>query len=487
MGILREWIQRLWGTLHPRRRDADLEEELRLHLELAAEDARHRGLPAGGAVRAARIRSGGARQAMDALRDQRGLPWLEDVLRDLQYGLRALRRKPMFASVAILTLALGIGANTALFTIMRAVLFTTLPVERPEELVEVACFRVGAEGYDPCHASYPGFRTYVEAQRSLSGMFGFWPAGDLNADIDGSAELVRGLLLSGAAYGTLGLRPSAGRLLDTADDARGAPIVAVLSDQFWQRRFGRDPGVLGRTIRINNQVVTIVGVTPASFRGVSLDETPDVTLPLSTAETFRRRGSLTAGAAWWVRIVGRLAPGVSLERAQTELEPVYRRTLEQTLALLPREAQGSFRQFIEGYRFRLRPAEAGADSYLRGYLDRPLQILSAISLMVLVIACANLTGVQLSRTMERRKEFGIRLALGAGRTSLVRQVIVECLVLASIGGAAGLALGTWIGPTVLAMGAGASALRAVDVTPDAMVLAFTTVVSVACGLVVSIA
>lgn len=412
---------------------------------------------------------------------------LEILRQDLKYAARSLRRAPAFSFACVLTLALGIGANTALFTIVRGVILSPLPVDQPEELVEFACFRVGAEGYDPCQTSYPGFRTFLEEQNSLTGVFGFASVGELNAVVGDRAELVRGLLVSGWAYNTLGVRPVAGRLLDVQDDAPGAPLVAVLSEQFWMRRFGREAAIVGRTIRVNGEAVTIVGVTPSSFRGLGLDDVPDVTMALVAAEQFRRPGSLTAQAAWWVRIIGRLPPGANLEQAEAALAPTYHRTLQETAAALPPEAAAGFREFVKGFRFRLRPAATGADSYVRGTLERPMRILWGIVLIVLLIACTNMAGLLLSRAIDRRHEFGLRLALGAGRASLIRQVVLEAVILAALGGAMALAFSTWAGPALLALGAGERVLRAVDLRPDVAVFAFTGIVSLACGIGIGLA
>jgi hypothetical protein len=288
-------------------------------------------------------------QIEESVKDVRGR-WLEDFGKDVIYALRTLRRSPVFAFAAILTLGLGMGANSALMTVTRGVLASTLPVERPGELVELGCTNP-RNADDACRLHYPGFLLFRGRTDILSGAFAFAPTGDLAAGIDGRTEVVSGLFLSANAYAVLGLAPHAGRLFVPNDDEPGAAPVVVLSHQFWQRRFGGDASAIGRSLSLNNQTFTVIGVTPAAFRGLTVGTAPEVMLPVSNAEVLRRRGSLQARGSWWLYAMGRLNPGVSLKQAQMALAPTFAQTMRMTIEALPADA--GLKDFVAGFTFRI--------------------------------------------------------------------------------------------------------------------------------------
>ena len=468
-----------------RRSDEDFRREVEAHLALERDRLIDEGVPVEDARYVAARAFGNTAAARERFYESRRILWLDHLRQDVRYATRALRRSPVFAAAAILTLGLAIGANTALFTVTRGVLLKTLPVERPEELVEIGCINP-RNPEDACRTHYPGFLTFRAHADGPADIFAFAPTSDLAANIDGRAEVVGGLMLSGNAYAVLGINPQAGRLLTPADDEPGATLVAVLSHQFWRRRFGADPGVIGRTLRLDNRPVAIVGVTPPGFRGLTVGMAPDVMLPIGAADVFRRRGSLQSPAAWWVYMMGRLKPGTTLEQAQAALEPTFRATLRMTLDALPAEAAGGMRQFVSEFRFRVTPAAAGGISDFRRMLRRPLWILWGVVALIHLIACANLAGLLLSRTIDRQREFGVRLALGAGRARLARQVLTESLVLAFAGGAAGLAIAGSAASLALGLGAGEAGLRAVGVRPDPAVFGFAVLTSIATGLAIGL-
>ena len=309
MSTLREWVARLWGTLRPRRRDADLEEELRLHLELAADDERRRANSSAksraDAVRVAAIRSGGRAQAMEAVRDQRGLPWLADLARDVRYGLRGLRRNPLFASVAVLTLALGIGANTAIFALADAVILRPLPVNNPRDLVMLRQRGPSGDIFPFTSAAAEG----LGGSGVLAGLAAFRPAPGTHLSVNGETELVLTQSVSGNYHALLGVRAVVGRTLTEHDRD---PVV-VISHRYWQRRFAGDHSVIGRTLDMRGRSFTIVGVTPREFFGTQPGRHVDVTAPLS-AQTV----TMPANARW-LYLIGRLAPGVPREEARVAL------------------------------------------------------------------------------------------------------------------------------------------------------------------------
>jgi predicted permease len=453
MATLREWVTRVWGTFHPSRRDAELEAELRLHLELAAEDERRRANGSEDAGRAAAIRSGGMAQAMEAVRDQRGLPWLDDLARDLHYGLRALRRNPVFVSVAVLTLALGIGANTAIFSMADAVLFRTLPVSNPRDLVVL---RQRGPAGDIFPFTSAAAVDLAVSRDVLSGLAAFRPLLNTHVGVNGETELAHMQLVSGNYHAVLGIRAVIGRTLTEQD----REPVAVISHRYWQRRFAGEPDVVGRVLEMQGRSFTIVGVTPPEFFGTQPGRYIDVTAPLA-AQTMKMGPN-----ARWLYLVGRLAPGVSRERARDALRvpwthidtaPSSRSRPPVTLEL-----------------------DSGAQGLneLRREFSLPLRILMATVAVVLLVACANLAGLMIVRSSARQQEIAIRLSLGAARGRIVRQLLTESALLAAAGGAAGVALAYWMTNLLLAMMSRGRAPIVLDVAPNAHTLAFAAAVTI---------
>jgi predicted permease len=451
--VFREWLVRLWGTLRPRRRDADLEEELRVHLEMAAEDERHRVNSAEDARRAAVIRFGGMTQGLEAFRDARGLPWLSDLARDLRYGLRALRRNPMFTAVAVLTLALGIGANTAIFSLADAVLLRALPVSNPRELIMLRQRGPAGEIFPFTSAAAVALG---ESRDVLSGLAAFRPLLSTHVSVNGETELTHVQLVSGNYHGVLGVHAVVGRTLIDQD----REPVAVISHRFWQQRFAGDPNVAGRLLEMQGRSFTIVGVTPPEFFGTQPGRHIDVTAPLA-AQTMKMGPN-----ARWLYLVGRLAPGVSREQA--------------VAALRVRWAQ-----LAGAGPSRTRPSDAleldsGAQGLneLRRQFSLPLQILMSAVGVVLLVACANLAGLLIVRASARQQEIAVRLSLGAARGRIVRQLLTESALLAAAGGAAGIALAYWVTSLLLAMMSRGRAPIALVVAPNVRTLAFAAAVTI---------
>ncbi|MPZ20392.1 MAG: FtsX-like permease family protein [Luteitalea sp.] len=277
--------------------------------------------------------------------------------------------------------------------------------------------------------------------------------------------------------------PYLGRLLVRADDRTGAPLVAVLSHAYWQRQFGGDAAIIGQSIRLNQQPATIVGVTPPAFRGLTLGDEADVTVPLASADLFRGRGTIGNRNNWWLRVMIRRKPDVTMARVKQTLEPVFHRTVDEMLASAPPQFARGIREFAGQLRFDVRSAATGSASAFRQSLDRPLRILMGTVVIFLLIACANLAGLIASRTMSRSRGLSLRLALGATRSRLVRQTLAESVLLAAIGGALGLVVAQWVGPAFVQLLAGDAGLLAVDLRPDGWVLTFVGSVSVLTGVV----
>jgi predicted permease len=404
---------------------------------------------------------------------------------DVWYGFRMLRKNPGFTFVAVLTLALGIGANTAIFTLMEALLLKSLPVQDPQRLA-FAFVRYPSSDRNASF-SYPLYQQWRDENRSFSGLFTSTGISRYRMMVEGTEsvgpERVGTEKVSGNFFDVLGVPAVLGRTLTPDDDRLGNPQpVAVLSYGFWQRRFGLDPAVVGKTILLEDTAFTIVGVTPRGFSGFEVGGRPDLWLPIQA-------GPLVEGAHWaelltsadsqWLHIAGRLKPGVSAERARAELEVSYRRLVEAKAA---RDIPEKERAWFLKQRLELETGGAGY-SRLRWEFRRPLLILMAIVGLVLLVACANLAGLLLARGAARGRELGVRAALGAGRFILIRQLAVESLLLALAGGAAGLVVAQW-GAQLLAhyavrnYGSGVQ----LDLSPDLRVLTFTFVLSALAGV-----
>lgn len=424
---LREWVIRLRGTLRPRRGDCELEEELRLHLELAAEDARRRGDSPERAEREARIKAGGLARAMEDIRAQRGIPWLDDLLRDLRHGFHQLRRAPAFAGAAVISLALGIGANTAIFSFADALLLRPLAV--PDS---AAVLTVGST--DPSGGSLvASYREYVEIRdrgAGFAGLAGFTSAGAGFASEPGkSPRLSIGMLVSGNFFLVMGLEPQLGRdFLPEEDEVPGRDEVVILGHDLWQQEFGADPSILGRAVWLNGIPFTVIGVAPAGFTGLDQYTRVQFYAPLMMWPRLvndRNADPLEARSFRSLMTKGRLEPGVTIAEAQAELSGIGRD--------FEREHPDANRGRSLAVRTELQNRIAQAPP-----VAALLVMLSTLAASVLLVACANVAGLLASRAPVRAREIALRMAIGAGRLRVVRQLITESVLLSIIGGALGL-------------------------------------------------
>ena len=393
---------------------------------------------------------------------------METLFKDIRYGVRGLLKRPGFTAIAVVTLSLGIGANTAIFSVVNALLLRPPSgVEHAEQLVLATW---DSSGLGP---SYPDYVDYRDRSTAFTGLATFAPA-TLNLGASGEPERVAGALVSGNYFSVLGVKAAKGRTLLAEDDTQpGANPVTIVSDGFWRRRFNADPNIVGQTIRLNGYPYTVVGIAPAEFTGVETGRTTDIYLPLSMtaqADPALVEASKTRVARGWLRAFGRLKPGVSLEQAQSEMSGLAR-SLEQ-----------AFPDTNKDVSITLVP-NLGLGPKQRNEARNFAGLLAAVAALVLLIACANVANLLLARGQVRQKEIGIRLALGATRFRIVRQLLTESLLLSLIGGLLGTFLAFWLSdPLKKLISFGREQYVALNVSPDTRVLVFTLLVAVVTGL-----
>ncbi|MBO0800056.1 MAG: ABC transporter permease, partial [Blastocatellia bacterium] len=470
---LRGWLVRLFSLFNRGRREREFAEELESHLALHIEDNLRAGMSPEVARRQALIKLGGATLTQELQREQRGLPMLETLGHDLRFGLRMLRKNPGFSLIAILTLALGIGANTAIFTLLDKVLIRALPVAQPQQLV---AFVQDASG-TPAIFSYPLYAELRQSEEVLAGVMAY--ALQPFSLSDGQVtEHVIGQIVSGNYFAVLGVRPALGRFfLPEEDRTPNTHPVVVISHGLWRQRFGADPAVIGKTISVNAYRYNIIGVTPAEFTGTTRGTVSDVYVPLMMqAQTGPgREGWLENRHTGWLSLLGRLKPHVTRQQAEAALAtPVADAT--KNFSSKAGESLGD-------------PKKVMLMDGSRGHTDRvkdlslPLRLLMGVVGFVLLIACANVANLLLARASVRRKEIAVRLAIGASHRRIVRQLLTESTLLAALGGGAGLLVAYWITRVLLGFQQQTSRIpRSVDGSLDGRALAFTLGMSLLTGI-----
>ncbi|HKE29993.1 MAG TPA: ABC transporter permease [Bryobacteraceae bacterium] len=499
-------MRKLLNLLHGERMEQDLNRELRYHLDRRIHDFMGAGMSEAEARRQAALEFGGLAQIQEEVRDAWLWRWLRDLLQDLRYSARVLGTSPAFTATAVISLALGIGATTAIFSLINAVLLKMLPVKNPQELVLMQWAvpkgesPLGRRSYDGSASDVTGrfvgtsfsYQSYQRLRalgtgsgRPLSGILGFTDIGDVNVLANGEATLAYAQVVSANYFSLLGVQPAIGRTFLESDDKRGGAPVCVLTDAYWKRRFGGDRSIVGETIVINGVPVTVIGVAPPKFYGLEPGRQMDISLPLTTQPPIMPKWDQKIASLldepdhWWMLMMGRLNPGISASQAQARLEAVFQQSTEEGYKPRPKDR-------VVFARLDLAAGGSGI-AYLRRQFSRPLFILMGMVVLVLLIACANVANLLLARATARQREIGIRLSIGASRGRLIRQLLTESFLLAAAGAAAGCALAWW-GSRVLVMLISRSRYPVVlDLAPDLPLLAFAAGLCLLTGLLFGLA
>jgi predicted permease len=485
MGLLPLW-RRAIARLRRNRLDDQLADEIRLHLELRRQALIDDGCDPRGAEAEARRRFGNVLRRREDSRDQWGFRAIDAFLQDVRFGVRLLRRSPMFSVVAVLSLAIGIGATSAVFSLADALLFRKLPVEAPDDLT---LFQWRSGPRDPAPSLSGNSRgdatmnvstsfslpTFMALRREAAGaarVFGFAKlGGDVDVTIGRESDIASAQFVSGNYYSTLGVHPAAGRLLVDSDDQLAASPAAVISHAFWVRRFGASPGAVGTIMTINRLPVTIVGVAPKGFQGtLELGDSPSLSLPLALRPAIDTRGQWTSPSMWWVLVMARLEPGVTPDALQSALDAVLKRSVAEGVPDLASH---------ELPRLELLPGARGLDE-VRASGRNPLSIMASVVIVVLLVACANIANLLLVRGTARRREVALRSAIGASRGRLVRQLLTESIVLAILGSIGGLLVASSIAAALLPA-VNVSSIDAFDIRTDWRLFAFTALIAGGCS------
>jgi predicted permease len=492
--MLSDLLLRLRSLFKHKAVEKDLNDELGFHFDRLVEQHLKAGLSLQEAQRRARIEFGGRDQVREECRDARGTQFLESLIQDFKFNLRMLSKSPGFTSIAVLTLALGIGANTAIFSVLESVVIRSLPVEHPDQLLvltdpDTHGTSFGSQGGRRSQLAYSEFQYLRDHNDVFSDIFAAdssLPELDVRIGDSKSGnqekQQARVKLVSGGYFSTLGVKPAAGRVFTKeVDGARGSAPVAVVSYHLWKQGYGLNPAILGKMIQIHQTSFAIIGVAPPSFFGETVGESPDIWVPMAMQDSvYPGKDYLSASTQGilnqylWLQVIGRLKPGISLAQANAAMNVQFTQCLTAAAGsnMSAEERKGNFGQHLE-----LQPGARGS-STLRSDFGQPLQFLMALVALVLLIACANVANLLLARGTARQKEFAMRLAVGAGRNRLIRQLLTESLLLAFLGAAAGILLSYWADGVLLRMVSGAASPVQLDLHPDLRVLAFTLGITV---------
>jgi predicted permease len=467
---MKQWLSRIFARLRHFRSDSDLEDELRAHLEMHAEDSLAAGVPPAEARRRARLQLGQTPAVIERIHDQELITMFEGWYRDFALGIRAMRKSPVFCLTAILTLALGIGANTTIFALLYGLLLRSLPVTHPHQLAHIDL--VSAASHDNDERSLIPYRMaeqFRKEQRSFSGISLWRNGGGVTLpDKEGTLRIYQASLVSGNAFSLLGVKPYLGRLIAPSDDVRGGPPegwAVVVSYGFWKDYFGADRRIIGKRLQVSKIPVTVIGVTAPDFRGVWPGSDIKLYLPIQFLNARLGKDVLNTPASFFFcSAIGRLKPGVTLREARTEVAFHQKELLHQ---FVPVEYQHL--KFYENANLRVEPASSGLPTPFGHEYSKPLFLMQGLVAMVLLLCCVNVSGLMMSKVHARQREFAVRTAIGAARWRLIRQYLIESFVIA-LAGAALAAVAAWYGtPFLLHFFRDPMMFESISVRPDGMV------------------
>jgi predicted permease len=499
MSLLRNIATGLRSLVRRNKVNRELDEELSAYLEMATAEKMKLGMSRKEALRAVRLEQGTHELTREVVRSGSWESVVENCWWDLRFAARMLRKSPGFTIVAFLTLALGIGANTSIFSLLNAVMLKTIPVSRPEQLVILRWSahsqpeHLGTSSYgdclwvpgaiQSCSFSYPMYKAFVAHTDVFSSVLAMAGADQLDLSGNGVASIIGGELVSGNYFEALGVSSALGRTIQPSDDRPDAPPVIVLSYGYWQRAFGGAPDAIGRTVRLNGAPFTIVGVIDPRFARLTPGKSHDLWIPLSQAASlepaWNRHSRVDDATDWWLAIIGRLKPRTSLAEAQAATNLAFRNEALHGANPIFKDADDP--------QVALLPAQKGLVG-IRQYYDQPIYILSAAVAIILVIVCANLAALLLARATAREKEMAVRLALGAGKGRIIQQLLTESLLLSFAGAALGILFADWSAQALAAfISRNAYSTLFIDTRPDARVLGFAVVITLLTGILFGLA
>ena len=469
MGTLRLLWARLRGLRHNSSAERELSEELEAHRTMLVEEGLLRGHSQEEARRWANATLGNSATIQENVREQSGIALVETLWQDVRYALRVMRKSPGFSAVAVVTLSLGIGANTAIFTLVDALMLRVVPVEQPQELYQVRWLR--PQGGQPATSLTNALWENLRARQDVFSSVASWAEQEFNLALGGAIQRANGMWVSGEYFGMLGIAPALGRLITTADDQAGCAGVAVLSYDFWKRHYGGAPAAIGSALTLDGHPFTIIGVTAPGFYGLKVGSKFEIAAPnCSTRLLDGDRPRLAERSYWWLRVVGRIKPGLTPQQVSARLGSLSPQVWESALPQdWDKDSQNNFRHRT----FFSVPAATGLSDLREGF-SRPLTVLMAVVAIVLLIACANVAALMLARATAQQREIAVRMAIGASRVRLIRHLLTHAIVLSAAGAVAGLVIAQW--GTALLVATLTTRGRGVflDLSPDWRVLAFTS-------------
>jgi len=484
MSLLRNFASGLRSLFRREQVDRELDEELRAYLEMEATEKMKEGLSRKEALRAVRLERGSLEVSKEIVRAGGWESFVETCWQDLRYAVRILRKTPVITAIALLSLALGIGANTAIFSLIDAVMLRMLPVQNPEQLALIK-FRSPASADLRQSATNPIWEQVRDHQDAFSDVFAWSPETFDLAD-GGEVNNIHGIYASGSYFTTLGVRPAAGRLMSRSDDVRGCGGGAVLSYGFWQARYAGAQSAIGSLIRLNGHSFPIIGVAQPGFFGTEIGVPLDVTIPICAEGILDGKNSMLDDvSSWWLEMMGRLKTDMTIEQADARMKVISPQLFG---AVVPQEWPEKYRDAFRKYAFVILPGETGTGGVygLREQYKQPLLILMFVVGLVLLIACANIASLLLARSAARQKEIAVRLSLGASRGRLIRQVLTESVVLSGAGAILGILFARWGSSLMVRFVSKQQSHVFLNLQMDGRVLGFTMGIAVLSGLLFGI-